>query len=47
MSNYRYIKKKEKKWYQRKLTSTQTRFLMVLVIALVLFSVQLVMYLKK
>jgi hypothetical protein len=47
MSRYDYLKKKDKKGFVTKLTSTQKRFLMVVVIAVILFSIQLVIYLKK
>ncbi len=47
MSRYDHLKKKDKKRFGTKLTSTQKRFLMVVVIAVLLFSIQLVIYLKK
>lgn len=47
MSRYDYLKKKEKKGFGTKLTSTQKRFLMAVVFGLILFSIQLVMYLIK
>ncbi|MCY1719178.1 hypothetical protein OU798_02425 [Prolixibacteraceae bacterium Z1-6] len=47
MSRYEHLKKKNKKGFARKLTSTQKRFLMAVVFGLILFAVQLVMHFKK
>lgn len=47
MSRYEHLKTHHKKAARKRLTSTQIRFLMAIVIAVILFSVQLVMYLKK
>lgn len=45
MGKYDYLKKENRKRRRPQLTSTQKRFIMVLVIAIVLFSIQLVIYL--
>ncbi|GEM_PF-1140753 len=47
MGKYDYLKKGDKKKRRSKLTSTQIRFIMVLAIAIILFSIQLVIYLKS
>ena len=45
MGKYDYLKKGDKQKRRTKLTSTQKRFIMVLAIAIILFSIQLVIYL--
>ncbi len=47
MGKYDYLKKGDKKKRRTKLTSTQKRLIMVLAIAIILFSIQLVIYLKS
>ncbi len=47
MGKYDYMKKGENKLRRTNLTSTQKRFIIILVIAVVLFSIQLVIYLKS
>ncbi len=45
MGKYDYLKTGDKKRNRKRLTSTQKRFIMVVVIAIILFSIQLVIYL--
>lgn len=47
MGKYDYLKKGNKKRRRTKLTSTQKRFIIVVAIAFILFSIQLVIYLKS